>query len=85
MENEPNNKLAIYWIIGIIVVIGLFFGFRYWEGRSDIVNNNLIENSATTTEDVNTDNLSGTIRPATSTNKTPVNNNVPVNNFDYKG
>ena len=87
MENGLNNKVAIYWIVGIVVVIALVLGFFYSGNKSKIENVNL-ENVATTTEDINSNNENPVVRPAnnsTTTPKAPVKNTAPVNNFDYKG
>lgn len=84
MENVSNNKTAIYWIVGIVVVIALFLGIRYWGGNSEIVTNT--ENNTAQTQDTDLNDYDDTNTPTDDTTKTPntpVEN--PVNNFDYKG
>lgn len=84
MDNGLNNKVAIYWIVGIILVIALFLGFKYWGNKSEIVNTNL-ENNATVTESIDFNNEDGVIRPTNVSTTTPtkVQNQIP--GFDYKG
>ena len=90
MENVTNTKVAIYWIVGIIVVIALFLGFRYWGNKSSVTNVNL-DNNATTTEniDLNNINVSKPANIGTTTPKAPVKAPVKaptqVPGFDYKG
>ena len=87
MNEGLNNKTMIYWIAGVIVVIVLFLGFKYWGSNSE-VSKDLSETSSST-EEINLNDDNSVVRPTNTPTtlptvpKTPVKNVVP--GFDYKG
>jgi hypothetical protein len=91
MNEGLNNKTMIYWIVGIIVVIGLFLGFKYWGSNSEISKD--LNKTASSTEEINLNDDNSVVRPTNVSTtspkvpvvapKAPVKNVVP--GFDYKG
>jgi hypothetical protein len=87
MNEGLNNKIMIYWIAGIVVVIGLFLGFKYWGSNSELDTD--LNKTDTSTEEINLNDDNSVVRPTNISTTSPAAPKAPVKNvvpgFDYKG